>query len=48
MTHTVRVTMRPDVEFEVGDAEYTDLERQGLLVEDTKKAAKTATKDKEN
>lgn len=34
MTHTVRTTMRPDEEIEVGDAEYTDLHRQGLLIED--------------
>ena len=31
---TVRTTMRPDQEIEVGDAEYTDLHRQGLLIED--------------
>jgi hypothetical protein len=31
---TVRTTMRPDVEIEVGDAEYLDLKRQGLLVGD--------------
>lgn len=31
---TVRTTMRPDVEIEVGDAEYLDLKRQGLLVDD--------------
>lgn len=30
----VRTTMRPDEEIEVGDAEYTDLHRQGLLIED--------------
>lgn len=29
---TVRTTMRPDVEIEVGDAEHLDLQRQGLLV----------------
>ncbi|MGW5175905.1 hypothetical protein ACWERY_16275 [Streptomyces sp. NPDC004082] len=34
MTRKVRTTMRPDEEIEVGDAEYTDLQRQGLLVED--------------
>lgn len=34
MNHTVRTTMRPDQEIEVGDAEYTDLQRQGLLLED--------------
>lgn len=33
---TVRTTMQPDREFEVGDAEYLDLKRQGLLLlEDT-------------
>lgn len=31
----IRTTMRPDVEIEVGDAEYLDLKRQGLLVGDT-------------
>lgn len=35
MTQTVRTTMRPDEEIEVGDAEYLDLKRQGLLVEET-------------
>jgi hypothetical protein len=29
---TVRTTMRPDLEIEVGDAEYLDLYRQGLLL----------------
>jgi hypothetical protein len=48
MPHTVRTTMRPDQEIEVGDAEYTDLHRQGLLLEDptpppvTPQAAKKA------
>lgn len=32
---TVRTTMQPDREFEVGHAEYLDLKRQGLLIEDT-------------
>lgn len=31
---TVRTTIQPDVELEVSDAEYTDLKRQGLLIED--------------
>ncbi|WP_225825595.1 hypothetical protein [Streptomyces naphthomycinicus] len=31
---TVRTTMRPDQEIEVDDAEYLDLQRQGLLVEE--------------
>ncbi len=30
----VRTTFRPDEELEVGPAEYLDLKRQGLLVED--------------
>ncbi|MFD4596720.1 hypothetical protein ACFWPQ_01680 [Streptomyces sp. NPDC058464] len=34
MTHTVRTTMRPDQEIEVGDADYLDLHRQGLLIEE--------------
>lgn len=34
MTHKVRTTMQPDKEIEVGDAEYLDLQRQGLLVEE--------------
>jgi hypothetical protein len=29
----VRTTMQPDSEIEVGEAEYTDLKRQGLLIE---------------
>jgi hypothetical protein len=33
MTRTVRTTMQPDREIEVGDAEYLDLHRMGLLVE---------------
>lgn len=32
---TVRTTMQPDKEIEVDAAEYLDLKRQGLLVEDT-------------
>jgi len=32
---TIRTTMRPDLEVEVSDADYTDLKRQGLLLEDT-------------
>lgn len=32
---TVRTTMQPDQTIEVGDAEYLDLKRQGLLVEET-------------
>lgn len=30
---TVRTTLRPDEETEVGDAEYLDLKRLGLLAE---------------
>lgn len=30
----VRTTIRPDLEVEVDDAEYLDLQRMGLLVED--------------
>jgi hypothetical protein len=30
---TVRTTIQPDVDVEVSDAEYVDLQRQGLLVE---------------
>lgn len=42
----IRTTMRPDVEVEVGDAEYLDLQRQGLVVEDepTAKPAAATTK----
>lgn len=29
----IRTTMQPHLEVEVGDAEYLDLKRQGLLVE---------------
>ena len=32
---TVRTTMQPDKEIDVDDAEYLDLQRQGLLVEET-------------
>lgn len=39
---TVRTTMQPHVELEVGDAEYLDLQRQGLLLEDTPAAAPAA------
>jgi hypothetical protein len=31
--HKVRVSMFPDRELEVDDAEYTDLKRQGLLID---------------
>jgi hypothetical protein len=39
---TVRTTMRPDQEIEVGDAEYVDLSRQGLLAEDPEPPAAPA------
>lgn len=42
MTHKIRTTMRPDQEIEVPDADYLDLKRQGLLVEDTAPPAKPA------
>ncbi len=35
MTRTVRTTMRPDEDVEVSDAEYLDLQRQGVLIEDS-------------
>lgn len=31
----VRTTMRPDQPIKVDDAEYLDLKRQGLLIEET-------------
>lgn len=31
---TVRTTIQPHVALEVGDAEYVDLKRQGLLIEE--------------
>lgn len=31
-TRRVRTTIRPDQELEVDDAEFTDLQRQGLLL----------------
>jgi hypothetical protein len=40
MTHTVRTTNQPDIEIVVDDAEYVDLQRQGLLVEQTKSGKK--------
>lgn len=36
---TVRTTIQPHVELEVSDAEYLDLKRQGLLIEDPAPAA---------
>ena len=34
MGKKVRVTLRPDEEIEVSDAEYAELQSHGLLVED--------------
>jgi hypothetical protein len=39
----VRTTMQPDREFEVDDAEYLDLQRQCLLVEDQSESVPPAT-----
>ena len=39
---TVRTTMQPDREIEVGEADYLDLKRQGLLIEDPAPAAAPA------
>lgn len=39
---TVRTTIQPHVELEVSDTEYTDLQRQGLLLEDAPAAAPAA------
>lgn len=40
---TVRTTMRPDQEIEVGDVEYADLKAQGLLVDEPAPVAPAAT-----
>jgi hypothetical protein len=40
---TVRTTMQPDKTIEVDDAEYLDLKRQGLLVEETAPSTPPAT-----
>ncbi|MCX5335467.1 hypothetical protein [Streptomyces sp. NBC_00140] len=39
---TVRTTMQPHLEVDVSDTEYTDLQRQGLLLEDQPAAAPAA------
>ena len=39
---TVRTTIQPHVELEVSDAEYTDLKRQGLLIEEQPAATPAA------
>lgn len=43
MTRTVRTTMRPDQPIEVDDADYLDLQRMGLLVDDNVPAAAPQT-----
>lgn len=43
MTRTVRTTMQPDKEIEVGDAEYLDLQRLGLLVDGAQQNVPPAT-----
>lgn len=45
MTHTVRTTMRPDLEFEVDDLEYAQLKADGLLVEPASDTPAPATAD---
>ncbi|MDX2550119.1 hypothetical protein [Streptomyces stelliscabiei] len=40
---TVRTTMQPDREIEVTDADYLDLKRQGLLIDDTPETPAPAT-----
>ena len=41
---TIRTTMQPDREIDVDDAEYLDLQRQGLLVkEDATESVPPAT-----
>lgn len=42
----VRTTFQPDKTIEVDDAEYDDLQRQGLLV-DEGKTSKKSTSDKD-
>jgi hypothetical protein len=46
----VRTTMQPDVEVEVSDAEYLDLDRQGLLTDssDRKSTHRSTDKTKED
>lgn len=43
MTRTVRTTMQPTKPIKVSDAEYLDLKRQGLLLEDTTDSTPPAT-----
>lgn len=42
MTHRISTTMRPERQVEVGDAEYLDLKRQGLIAHDYSKPATPA------
>jgi hypothetical protein len=41
----VKTTFRPDQTITVSDAEYADLQRQGLLVDDGKASKKKSTQD---
>jgi hypothetical protein len=41
MAHKVRTTLRPDVELDIDDAEFTDLSRQGLLVPESPNPCRT-------
>jgi hypothetical protein len=42
VTHLISTTMRPDQVVEVEDAEYTDLQRQGLVLVDHTEQAEAA------
>ena len=44
-TRTVRTTMSPDEDLVVEPAEYADLQRQGLLIEDDKPGRKAGKDD---
>jgi len=44
-TRTVRTTMHPDDDLTVGESEYEDLRRQGLLIEDDKPARQAGKDD---
>jgi hypothetical protein len=39
---TIRTTIQPHLDIEVNDAEYLDLKRQGLLIEDASAAPAAA------
>jgi hypothetical protein len=43
VTHTISTTMRPGDPIQVGDAEYLDLKRQGLIAVDYDEQAATQT-----